>query len=278
MVTELLVVAALASPPQRHPPVIDVPPANELQEMVLQDGVHAIGRVERVTDGIVTFRKISGDVLEVESSRVVSISLIDGRSVNGTFWPTDPNSTRLLLGPTGRSLKQGQAYLDIVGILPYVQVGVTDRVSIGGGTPLFFPGSERVFWVTPKVQIFAGQKTEAAIGTLHIANVGHNSFGIAYGVLTRGSPDAAVTVGLGYSYEGDRSFGGGAPVGIVGGERRVSHMVKLITENYVFSGGGIASAGVRLLGERWAVNLGVTATFADRYFFAAPTVRTTWKF
>ena len=49
-------------------------------------------------------------------------------------WPDNPNPTRLLVGPTARSLDQGQVYLDSFGIsLPFVQVGITNRVSMGAG-------------------------------------------------------------------------------------------------------------------------------------------------
>ena len=77
-------------------------------------------------------------------------------------WPDDPNPTRLLVGPTARSLDQGQVYLDSFGIsLPFVQVGITNRVSMGAGAPLLFPGVTPgdVFWLTPKVQVFRESRT-----------------------------------------------------------------------------------------------------------------------
>jgi hypothetical protein len=53
-------------------------------------------------------------------------------------------------------LARGQTYLGVYEFLmPFVQIGVTDRVSIGGGTPLLFgfDDGDRPFWITPKVQI-----------------------------------------------------------------------------------------------------------------------------
>lgn len=45
----------------------------------------------------------------------------------------DPNPTRLFFGPTGRSVKKGEGYVGVYGLfLPFVQVGITDRISIGG--------------------------------------------------------------------------------------------------------------------------------------------------
>ena len=54
--------------------------------------------------------------------------------------PPDPTDTRLLLGPTGRSLRSGAGYAGVYGfVFPIVQVGITDRISVGGGLPLLFP-------------------------------------------------------------------------------------------------------------------------------------------
>src|SRR5262249_17245802 len=49
--------------------------------------------------------------------------------------PPDPNGTRLILGPTARTLKQGQFSVDFSTIVggPLVEVGLTSRVSLGAG-------------------------------------------------------------------------------------------------------------------------------------------------
>ena len=123
---------------------------------------------------------------------------------SGDKWaesPDDPNPTRLLVGPTARSLDQGQVYLDSFGIsLPFVQVGITNRVSMGAGAPLLFPGVTPgdVFWLTPKVQVFRGEQNQAAVGVFHV-KAGDEASGIAYGVMTHGAPDGAVTLGVGYT-------------------------------------------------------------------------------
>ncbi len=72
--------------------------------------------------------------------------------------------------------------------MPFVQVGVTDRFSIGGGTPLVigFEDFERPFWVTPKLQILDTGKTQVAAGVFHAFDSHSSGGGIAYGVVTRG--------------------------------------------------------------------------------------------
>lgn len=170
----------------------------------------------------------------------------------------DSSDTRLLLGPTARSLKRGEAYIDDVSIFfPSVQVGLTDRVSIGAGTPVLLPIAEvhpgDAVWITPKVQVFAGKKTQAAVGLVHVTALGHHG-GLAYGVATHGTSDAAITVGAGLAYP--RSDGA-HPLALVGAEKRVSPRVKLITENYLAAGSGVTmfSGGMRFIHRRRTLDL-----------------------
>ena len=224
--------------------------AGETQEIVLLDGTRALGRVEEVREDVVTFRTTAGAAIQVTRSQIEAVTLVAGRLVDGTFWPADPNTTRLLFGPTARALKRGQTYFAVYEVtLPFVQVGLTDRLSIGAGTlPYFGAGTAHPFWVTPKVQVFSGAKTAVALGAIHFANFGDESLGVGYGVLTHGSADSAVTAGFGYGYASGKDSGG-APVVMVGGEHRIARRLKVVTENYAFRGGGFLSGGVRLLGE-----------------------------
>ena len=268
---------AIPAPSQ---PTIMVAAAGETQEMVLRDGTRAYGRVDRVDGGTVTFRTTAGALIEVPVSEVISVGVVAGQLVNGEFRPADPNPTRLFFAPTGRSLKRGEAYVGVYQILmPFVQVGVTDRISFGGGTPLVFFGEEsgRPFWITPKLQIVSAQNTHASVGVMHFLNVGDGSFGIAYGVVTRGDSDSAFTGGIGYAYERYED-NDGSVVGMIGGEHRVRRNLKLITENYVLSGGGIATGGVRFLGERFATDLALAVFVGGDSIMAFPLVNFVWNF
>lgn len=279
-----LLVALSASPQQGPPPpmmVIGVPAEGETQQLELKDGTRAIGRVESVSGDRFTFRTVSGVVMEVDRAMVQAIGPVTGRVVHGEFWPLDPNPTRLFFAPTGRSLKRGEAYFGVYEIvLPFVQYGITDRISIGGGTPLILGSSDLPFWVTPKVQVYKAKSTEVSLGVLHFFNVGDYNLGIAYGVVTTGSADSALSIGAGYAYErsGEQGDDGGSPLLMVGAEHRVSRRIKLVTENYVFRDGGLASGGLRFLGERLSVDLGLVSPIGIGEFVAAPIINFVWKF
>ena len=194
------VVAATDGTSQPAAPQVAITPAGVTDELVLRDGTRAYGRVERVDEGLVTFMTTAGAVIQVQTAEIVSVQPASGRVVSGEFRRADPNPTRLFFGPTARSLKQGTGYVGVYEIvLPFVQVGLTDRISFGAGTPLIFgSGSAHPFWITPKVQIYSSESVQASVGVMHFLNVGDGTLGIAYVVGTRGtaeprSPAASAT-------------------------------------------------------------------------------------
>lgn len=273
--------AQAQTPAGSQPPAVTivVTPPGELRELVLRDGTQAVGRVEKIDGTTVTFRTTSGAAIEVDASKILSITPATGRVVEGAYWPADSNPTRLFFAPTGRTLKRGESYFGVYEfMMPFVQFGVTDRISVGAGTPLIFGGGgEHPFWVTPKLQIVSAPRTQASIGVMHFMNVGDGSFGIAYGVVTQGSADSAASVGLGWAYE-RYDDGSGTAVLMLGGEHRVSRRTKIITENYLFDGGGFASAGVRFLGERLSADLSMVVPLGIDEFVAFPMINFVWKF
>ena len=226
-------------------------------EMRLRDGSRMFGRISAESADEVVFETHSGVVLTTRRDQIASLRRVEGELRHGEFRPADPNHTRLFFGPTGRALPRGQVYFGVYEfLLPFVQVGVTDRISVGGGTPLIFffedDGFDRPFWITPKVQIFSGKAVQASVGVFQGFG-GGTSAGIAYGVVTGGSKTGSVTGGLGVAYnaDGDRTV-----IMMAGGDRQVSRNIKLVTENYVWqSGAGIVSGGVRFFGERLSADV-----------------------
>jgi hypothetical protein len=162
-------------------------------------------------------------------------------------------------------------------LMPFVQVGVTDRFSIGGGTPLVFgfDEGERPFWITPKLQVLDTGRTQVAVGAFHGFVDGENS-GIAYGVVTTGRTDASITAGAGYAYS---SAGGHGAVVMIGGERQAGRHVALVTENYIWKGGqGVVTGGVRFFGERLSADVGLAVPLRAGELFALPVVNFMYLF
>ena len=243
-------------------PAPSVSAAEDVQEITyelkLRDGSRLYGTLENEDTETVSFRTLTGALVTASRDDIVSLERVTGVVRDGEFLSDDANRTRLFFGPTGRALPKGQVYVGTFQIImPWVQVGVTDRFSIGGGTPLVFgfDESERPFWVTPRIQVVDRGDLHAGAGVIHVLGFSGDSAGIAYGVMTTGTTSSSLTVGAGMAYTGD---GDRASVVMVGGDRRVRRNLKLITENYIWQGGGgIVSGGVRFIGDRLSADVGL---------------------
>lgn len=250
-----------------------------LYELVLKDGTRVQGYIEVDTPDRVILRTIGGARLDVARADVVSLERTTGRIQDGRFMRADANPTRLFFGPTGRSIKKGEGYLGTyMGILPFVQYGVTDRISIGGGTPIFFGAGSLPFWITPKVQVYTNPRVSSSVGVIHFFNIDDHNIGIAYSATTFGNTDDALTVGLGWGYSSTDRNTDGAALLMIGGERRLSPRTKMITENYIWDGGGFVSGGFRFLGESLSADFGLMVPLNTDGFIAWPMVNFVWKF
>ncbi|MFN8062478.1 MAG: hypothetical protein U0Q12_25225 [Vicinamibacterales bacterium] len=205
----------------------------------------------------------------------------ESASPQSTAWPDDPNATRLIYGPTGRTLERGEAYVELFGInVPVVHVGLTDWLSVGGGTVAFIPDAQpgEIALVAPKVRVFGSARTNVSVGTLHFNAFRRYNGGIAYGVVTQGTSDFGVTMGVGYFYVVEHRRLVGAPALIVGGERRITARVKLISENYVRRDLVLPGGGVRLIRGPLSIDLGLTAVLTESFAMPAPMLRIAWRF
>ncbi len=259
---------------------VEVAPGDVIQELNLGDGSRLYGRVEEIDGARIVFRTVSGVRLELTRDEIRELRQVRGQVREGDFRPQDPNRTRLFFGPTARSLPRGRGYLGVYElVMPFVQVGVTDRITLGGGTPLIFGGGgdSHPFWFTPKVQLVRGERTQLAAGVMHFVFTGDEEpVGIAYGVVTHGTPDASLTAGFGYGYA---SSGRGSWIGMVGGDKRLGRSVKLLAEGYLWQEGeGILMGGVRFFGTRLSADLGVAAYLDGDDSFVFPVVNVVWTF
>jgi len=259
---------------------VEVAPDGVIQELQLGDGSRLYGRVEEIDGDRIVFRTVSGVRLELTRDEIRELRQVRGQVHEGDFRRQDPNRTRLFFGPTARSLPQGRGYLGVYElVMPFVQVGVTDRITLGGGTPLIFGGGgdSHPFWFTPKVQLVRGERTQLAAGVMHLVFTGDEEpVGIVYGVATHGNPDASVTAGFGYGYE---SSDRGAWIVMVGGDKRLGRSVKLLGEGYLWQGGeGIVMGGVRFFGARLSADLGLVTTMGGDESFVFPVVNVVWTF
>jgi hypothetical protein len=222
----------------------------------LADGSVLYGVLER-TDADSVIVHGAGGRLAFASSRVRLVRPAGDvhKAADGTteYWFPNSNTTRLFFSPTGRTLGRGEGYFashEVV--LGSVAIGVTDRVTIGGGS--FIVPNSGFWFVTPKVGIVRGEKVNVSAGML-LGGVGDETGGIGFVAGTYGSEDHNVTFAVGNAFAGTKLAH--SQVFMLGGERRVARRLSLVTENYVLPGLAkpLISYGARVLGEKLSVDL-----------------------
>lgn len=271
---------AAGDPPQtRYVIDLRVPDRGTIQQLTLKDSSRLYGHVESIEGTSLVFRTIGGAALTVAQRDILDLRVAPGRLVKQEFRPTDPHDTRLFFAPTARSLPRGEGYAGVYEVLfPFVQVGVTDRISIGGGTPLIFGDDFHPLWFTPKIQLVARERTQVAAGIIHLTALGPDTpdGGIAYAVATVGPSDSSATIGVGYAYSGRHR----TPIVMIGGETRTGRRIKLMTENWIWTSDGthgFASGGLRFLGDRLSADLAIMVPLVESTI-AFPFVSFAWRF
>jgi len=243
------------------------------------DGSTFVGRVVGVRSDAIDLQTLAGRVtIAFATMKPVSAIGIPGHE----DWFENPNQTRLFFAPTGKMLKKGEGYFsDYEVLFPGVAYGVTDNISIGGGISLIPAGIDnQLFYVTPKIGFSISPKLNVAIGAIAASVPGErSSFGAVYGVGTAGDGDGSVTGGIAYGFAG-RDFSSEFAV-LVGGEKRLSRRLGLVTENYFVPsnvGEPIVSGGVRFMSEKLTVDLALFNSLTNPVFPGLPWLSFVYKF
>lgn len=235
-------------------------------ELELRDGSLLRGTILSESAENIAFRTLGGSLIDIPSSDVVRRRTIEGRMTDDGFLEFDPNSTRLLFGPTARSLRSGNRYIAAHELfLLSGATGIGNSLTLWGGISIVPAASKQLVFVAPKFTLVdRGNKALAAGFVLGTVTGGSSGGGIMYASGTLGGPEQALTLGTGFL------FGGGevltSPIVMIGAHKQLSSRVKLITENYAMptEGGGVVMSGaLRLIGGRLTSDFGgITHTSA----------------
>ena len=224
-----------------------------------------------VLDKTSTYVRVRSTVLGEVAIPLGSIKKIDkieaDRIKGNVYWSANPLSTRYFWAPNGYGLRKGEGYYQNVWVFfNQMSVGLSDNASIGVGLiPTFLFGAEATpIWVTPKVSLPVSAENNnvhlglgGLLGT--VAGVGSSSFGILYGVMTVGSPDTNVNIGLGMGYL-DNDWAA-KPTLTLSAMIRTGKRGYFLTENYLLDWGpngfGVVSFGGRTVGKRLSFDYGL---------------------
>ncbi|NKB65610.1 MAG: hypothetical protein GKR89_00995 [Candidatus Latescibacteria bacterium] len=253
--------------PDQHTPAAD-----SLHVLTTLDGDTHIGRITSEQGDTLHFRTQYGD-LSIPRAAIDRVETIaPDQPADRPYWFANPNTTRLYFAPTGRMLEQGSGYFaDYYLFFPGFSYGISDRLSLGGGLSVL-PGidfDEQIFYLTPKLGLHQSKRFNLAVGALlvKIPVDDDPTVGVLYSVATFGKANNSLTAGLGYGFV-DSDFSS-RPMIVLGGEKRLSRRLGLVTENWLFPGVDepLISYGVRFFGKDLSVDLSLLNVLGQEAIF-----------
>jgi len=260
---------------------IAIPDSSHIQIITTTDGSSNLGRIIEIRENEVQFEtEIS--IMTIPIAKIKEVNEVSVESIkDGKYWFPNPNKSRMFFAPTARMLKKGEGYFaDYYLFFPSVSYGITNNFTFGGGVSIFpgVPLDKQLVFFTPKLGIKASKDFSLAAGLLFIKIPGSfdeeedeeeddeddddiPSLGIAYSVVTYGSEDAHFTAGLGFGFV-DNEFAD-RPMILLGGEKRVSRRIALVTENWIIPevNHPLSLYGLRFMGSKMSVDLGFIYVF-----------------
>ncbi|MBX3132265.1 MAG: hypothetical protein KF689_02605 [Gemmatimonadaceae bacterium] len=281
----MVATAALAAPSAAEAQGQAVAP-DSVSEIRLRDGTVLIGRVVSETETTIVVLTRSGARVEVPVAQIVSRRETVARA-GGEVWPDDENGSRLFFSSTGRPVPKGEGYVSSYWLFfPFVGYGVTERFTIAAGTPVIPGAMGEIFYIAPKFTLYDAGDLSLSVGALSFfltKEIAEGNAGILYGVGTYGSRDNAITLGAGWFYAATDDFSGTSnePVFMLGGERRISRRVKLVTENWLAVNPGVSgmfSGGFRFIGDRLSADLGFAGMTGVESACCLPVINFVWNF
>lgn len=215
-----------------------------------RDGTTIIGTFIKDEGGNIYINDLEGKETYLPRVMVAQIHEVTGDNLrDGEYWFPNLHDTRYFFAPSAFGLEQGEGYYShSFWVLWQAQYGITDNLSIGGGTSAFgIPTS-----VNAKYTFNIDESLNAAAGWFYVGDL----FGITggdmeglinmpYTVITKGTKETNFTLGMGLNMAEDLSDSQ-RPVISVGGAIRTSRRFALMFEGWVFN--AFDNEGATLLG------------------------------
>ncbi|RNC79631.1 MAG: hypothetical protein ED557_13995 [Balneola sp.] len=231
--------------------------------LTLNDGTQLTGKVIKVTETSLIFSTNSIPSIDIPFENIKKIEEIDSLNIrsDGEYWFPNPSSTRYFLSPTAFTLDRKEGYYQNTYLLfNSVNVGLMDFFSVGGGFEFlstFGSGISPIFYLTPKIGGKVAKDFRLSGGVLMI-NADDFWLGTIYTVGTYGNTNDNISVGLSWGFiDGEIAD---RPIYTLGGTKRISRRVSLLTENYFFpdveGNNSFHLYGFRFFGSKLSTDLG----------------------
>jgi len=196
----------------------------------LENGEEYRGIVILENDGEMVLSTDSTEVT-IKTAQIKKTKKDNEWKYEGRYDYTNPNKTRYFFNSNAIPLEKKEGYFqNIYGGMNFVNYGLTDHISIGGGLELFssFNGSA-IWFLSPKVG-FSATKNIHFSTSVFLGGIGDETFMLYYGAVTFGNSDFNITTGIG-SGNLTESF---IPAYNVSFMYRLNNKLSLMSENYFF--------------------------------------------
>jgi hypothetical protein len=275
---------------------LQIPAKGTSQTITMEDGSTLVGRITMITENEVKFQTAMGEmtlaiakikeikeIKEIRESREIKESkeVQESKEVkevkeikevpasspaSSQNWFPNPNRTRLLIGPTARTLKGGKGYFyDLWIFFPGLAYGVTDNFMISGGASIIPDADDQMFYVMPKFGYPAARNLDVS-ATLAIFRLWEQTFYFGMGGVTIGTDNQSITGALGLAFTDEEMAD--QPAAMVGGEYRLANRMSLVGESWFIPGdadnGILGMAALRLMGEQMTIDVGFGVSYDDQ--------------
>jgi len=265
LVISVLLIAALSSDSQAYTGKLQIPAEGTVQRITLADGSTLIGKITEIAQDTIKFQGDMGE-MTIATDKIQSIEEMSATAFKGgQYWFPNPNRTRLLIGPTARTLKAGDKYFyDLWIFFPGLAYGVTDFFMISAGASVIPDADDQMFYIMPKFGFNAGRDLDLS-ASVTAFRLWEETFYFGLGGLTYGTDDRSLSCALGIAFTDDKMAD--KPAAMLGGEYRLSRRTALVGESWFIPGdednGMIGMGALRLMGEQITVDVGVALSYED---------------
>ncbi len=230
--------------------------------ITLKDGSTVQGTIVSENQQEISLATENIGTITIKKDQFKSIVQLDSTNFKkGKYWFPNPNYSRYFIGPAIQ-LKEGDGYYQNVDLFANtVSYGITNFFSIGGGVELYSTLSGHpIFILMPKLGFEVTKSLWLGGGILYVnlsslGGLKKGGLGIGYGSVTVGNENSNASLGVGWGFVG--SDWSKKPVITLSGMTRVSGRIALITENWIIPGYTVFSYGLRFMGEKISIDIGL---------------------
>ena len=242
---------------------IFVDSTHTIQKVIVKmnNGAEFVGDIISKDDEYLILKSANGEL----KLNILQIDSIEEYTYEGEFLFPTSHETRYFFGPSAIPLKKGRGYYHNVYVVGnFVNVGITDNISIGGGLEFLSTiNGTPIYFLTPKVGFEVKENVHVGGGFLLAGLAGEGSATMGYGVATFGTAEKNASFGVGFG-TADNDLG---TTFVFSGTARASNSISLLTENYVFTSSRdnlyMGIQGIRILSRKSAFDIGLVFVAVD---------------